>query len=580
MKLQQPIRVAIYARVSSERQAEAATIASQVAALRTRVIADNIHLEDDLCFIDDGYTGTTLIRPALERLRDRAAAGDLDRLYVHSPDRLARKYAYQVLLVDEFQRNGVEVVFLNRALDGTAEDQLLLQVQGMIAEYERAKLLERCRRGKLHAARQGGVNALAGAPFGYRYIRKADGDGVARYDIVLEEARVVRQVFEWVGRERLTLGEVCRRLEAQGIRTRTGNETWDRKTILDMLRHPAYKGIAEYGRTQVGPRRPRLRPSRGQPEQPRQPTSVYAAETPGIPIQVPALVSEDLFNAAAEQLEENQRRQRQSCRGARWLLQGLLICPQCGYALYGLATKHKLANGSTVEHAYYRCTGRNGHRFGGHRKCENRQVRVDDLNDAVWQDVCQLLRDPGRIQAEYERRLNGNAERRPSFVEGQFARQIAKLRSGLSRLIDGYQEGLLEKDEFEPRLRSARERLARLEADAKDLADKRDQERALRVAIQGLEDFAARVQSGLTAMSWHDRREIIRALVKRIEVGTDQIRIVYRVSPPPFVSAPLGGAFQHCGCCLEPALPDVTGAMVMSQIAAHVGGQQPLDPTT
>src|SRR3954447_1426938 len=190
------LRVAIYARVSSDQQA-GGTIASQIAALEARVIQEGLRLEPDHRFIDDGYSGATLIRPALERLRDTIAAGAIDRLYVHSPDRLARRYAYQVLLVDEFQRAGVEVVFLNRPLDGTAEDQLLLQVQGMIAEYERAKLLERCRRGKLHAARQGGVNALAGAPFGYRYIRKADGDGVARYDIVLEEARAVRQIFEW-----------------------------------------------------------------------------------------------------------------------------------------------------------------------------------------------------------------------------------------------------------------------------------------------------------------------------------------------------------------------------------------------
>src|SRR5262245_66309608 len=93
-------------------------------------------------FLDEGYSGATLVRPALERLRDVSAAGSVDRLYVHSPDRLARKYAYQVLLVDEFRRAGVEVVFLNRALGQSPEDDLLLQVQGMIAEYERAKILD------------------------------------------------------------------------------------------------------------------------------------------------------------------------------------------------------------------------------------------------------------------------------------------------------------------------------------------------------------------------------------------------------------------------------------------------------
>ena len=157
-------RAAIYARVSSDRQAQDGTIDSQVQALRDRVAQDGLPLEEGMCFLDDGYTGSTLVRPALERLRDQAASGALDRLYVHSPDRLARRYAYQVLLVDEFQQAGVELVFLNRPLGQGAEDDLLLQVQGVVAEYERAKILERSRRGKLHAAAQGRVSVLSNAP--------------------------------------------------------------------------------------------------------------------------------------------------------------------------------------------------------------------------------------------------------------------------------------------------------------------------------------------------------------------------------------------------------------------------------
>ena len=159
-----PIRAAIYARVSSDQQAEAGTIASQVEALEERLRRDGPPLEKELRFLDDGCSGSTLVRPALERLRDAAAEGAIDRLYVHSPDRLARSYAYQVLLVDELRRCGVELVFLNRPLGRSPEDDLLLQVQGVIAEYERAKILERCRRGKLHAARPGSGNARAAAP--------------------------------------------------------------------------------------------------------------------------------------------------------------------------------------------------------------------------------------------------------------------------------------------------------------------------------------------------------------------------------------------------------------------------------
>lgn len=167
-----PLCVAIYARVSSEQQATSNTIDSQIAALEARLAQDGLTLVPEGRFIDEGYSGATLVRPALERLRDAVAAGNLDRLYVHSPDRLARRYAYQVLLIDEFHRAGVEIIFLNRPIGLSPEDDLLLQVQGMVAEYERAKILERSRRGKRHAARQGAVSVLSGAPYGYRYVGK------------------------------------------------------------------------------------------------------------------------------------------------------------------------------------------------------------------------------------------------------------------------------------------------------------------------------------------------------------------------------------------------------------------------
>src|ERR1700720_4487149 len=162
--------VAFYARVSSEAQAHAHTIDSQIAALKERIAADGLQLEPDHGYVDDGWSGTNLQRSALEKLRDAVAGGEIECIYVHAPDRLARRHAHQVLLIEEFRRSGAEIVFLNRAISRTAEDELLLQVQGIIAEYERTKILERARRGRRHAARSGSVSALTSAPFGYRYI--------------------------------------------------------------------------------------------------------------------------------------------------------------------------------------------------------------------------------------------------------------------------------------------------------------------------------------------------------------------------------------------------------------------------
>jgi site-specific DNA recombinase len=229
----------MYARVSSEQQAEAQTLASQVAALRERVAAEGLTVPEAMPFLDEGYRGATLVRPALERLRDVVAARAVDRLSVHSPDRLARKYAYQVLLVDEFRRAGGEVIFLNRALGQSPEEALLLPVQGMSAAYERAKRIERHRRGKRPAARSGVVNVRSGAPYGYRYVTKYAGGGPARDARVPDEARVVRHVFAWVGRDCLTIGEVCRRLTPAREVTRTGKTVWDRRAVWGRLKNPA-----------------------------------------------------------------------------------------------------------------------------------------------------------------------------------------------------------------------------------------------------------------------------------------------------------------------------------------------------
>jgi site-specific DNA recombinase len=539
------ILTALYARVSSDQQAEAHTIDSQVAALRARVAEDGLVVAAEREFLDDGFSGATLVRPGLERLRDLAAEGVIDRVYVHSPDRLARKYAYQALLLDEFQAVGVQVVFLNRALGQSPEDELLLQVQGMMAEYERAKILERSRRGKRHGAHLGNVAVLSGAPFGYRYIRKDEGGGAARYEIVLDEARVVRQVFHWVGLERASIGEVCRRLNAAGERTRTGH-VWERSVVWAMLKNPAYQGQAAFGKTQAGPLGPRLRAQRGRALQPRR--AVATRDVPAenwLTIPVPALVDAAVFAAVKEQLETNRRHARQSQRGARYLLQGLVTCAQCGYAYYGKAISLCSSRGQPRDYAYYRCLGADAYRFAGVRICPNTQVRTDRLDAATWHEVSHLLKEPQRLEHEYRQRLVAPEEQ--AADEAAFDKQRSKLRQGLARLIDGYAEGFVEKDEFEPRVGRLRQRLAALDEQARQLADAAASQRELRLMIGRLEDFAARVSTGLEAADWSTRREIIRTLVSRVEIDRQQVRVVFRVPPNPFVSSPSHDVLQHCG---------------------------------
>ena len=533
MMQQKPLcRAALYARVSSDQQAEAGTIDSQVAELQEQMLKDGVGVDPELCFIDDGYSGSTLVRPALERLRDAASIGAVERLYVQAPDRLARSYVHQVLLVDELKQCGLALVFLNRAVGETPEDQLLLQVQGVVAEYERAKILERSRRGRLHAARQGKISVLASsAPYGYRYVSKQEGAGQALYEVVWDQARIVQKLFTWLGEDRLTIREAARRLTQQGVPTRTGKQRWDGSTVWGILQNPAYKGTAAYGKTHRGQRRPRLRPARGQPEQPRRPYSRYDTPESAISIDVPALVSEDLFAAVAEQLQENRQRQRQRSAGARHLLQGLLVCNQCGYACHGKPVSHRRRDGTRHSYCYYRYGGAESARFGGQRVCPNKQVRSDLLEEAVWDDVCAVLTDPQKVQEEYRRRVDGGDRSSRRAVGPSLDKPIQKVKRGIARLIDAYADGLVEKSEFEPRLRDARERLERLQADAKEQADQEAQEQELRLVVGRLQEFADQVRDGLQKADWHTQRAIIRAIVKRIEVEAETVRVVYRISP-------------------------------------------------
>ena len=540
------LQVGIYARVSSEQQSEAKTIESQLSELRAHVKSQGLQLPREHEFIDDGYSGATLIRPALEQLRDVAAAGGLDRLYVLCPDRLARNYAHQVLLLEELLRAGVEVNFLNREVGQTPEDQLLLQVQGMISEYERAKIMERSRRGKRHAAQVGTISVLSGAPYGYRYIGKHDGAGEARFDVLLEEARVVRQIFTWVGQDRCSIGEVCRRLTIAKERTRTGKTVWDRATVCDLLKNPAYKGMAAFGKTSVEPLRPRLRAQRGRPMQPKR--AVSTQEVPRekwMSIPVPALVSEDLFESVQEQLQENRQRARIGQRGARYLLQGLLVCGCCGYAYYGKQISPSARKGHPRAYAYYRCIGSDAYRFGGERLCWNKQLRTDLVDEAVWQEVCRLLEEPTRVAQEYRQQLQ-TADVAPELKGLQTS--LGRLRQGIARLIDSYAEGVIDKTEFDPRITRMRERIKQLEEHVQQIQDQESLEQELQLIIGRLETFATKVNEGLHAADWLTRREIIRTLVKRVEVDQEKVNVIFRISPnpPSNPSDTRTQSLQHC----------------------------------
>ena len=549
--------VALYARVSSEKQAQSNTIASQISELENKISVDGYRLLKEFKFIDNGYSGSNLNRPALENLRDKVAEGEIDRIYVHSPDRLSRKYAYQIILLEEFKKMGTEIIFLNCQTNESPESHLLLQMQGMISEYERAKIMERNRRGKIHAAKTGSVNVLSSAPYGYRYVDKHTGGGKALYEIHEDESDVIRKIFFWVGRKRLSIGEARRRLKNMKILSPKGKDYWDRSVIWLILKNPAYKGQAAFGKTKMGTMLPRIRPQKHSCEQPRLNYSVYDVEKENwIYIPVPAIIDSDLFDAVQEQLRENRKLARVRREGANYLLQGLVVCQCCRYAYYGKKVKNK-RGGNIYNYTYYHCTGSDAHRFGGSRICSNKQIHTDILEIAVWEEVKFLLKDPRRITEEFQKRILELEKSPLDSTINSLEKQELKLNRGISRLIDSYAQEHISREEFEPRIKAMKQNLKTIEEQKNKINNQKDLKKELKLIITNLEDFASCVKSGLEDVEWHDKRDIIRALVRRIEINHEDVNVVFRIQElpnlPPSVAGDNLNNLQHCCGSIYPA---------------------------
>ena len=444
---------AIYARVSSDKQREENTIASQTAALVTFAREQQFDVPQEWVFEDDGYSGAELIRPGLERVRDLAAEGLIQAVLVYAPDRLSRRYAYQILLIEEFARAGVETLFVRAPRGSTPEDELLVQFQGMIAEYERAQILERSRRGKRHRARSGEVSVLSGAPFGYRFVRKTD-QSAAYYQIDEEQAQIVRRVFDLYCVEGLSIGAIARHLNEQDIPTAKRRGRWERSVVWGMLRNPAYKGQACFGKTTIAPRQRITRPIRlrggiasrnsAHHERPRE---------DWIAIAVPPIVREEIFALAQERLEANKMHApRRTVTPS--VVQGLVSCAKCGYALYRTSTRS-----SARSIHYYRCLGSDTWRRLSGPVCNNRPVRQDLLDEVVWTEIVRLLEEPNLIENELDRRLAAAREANPTKRrEETLRRDLARIVKSIDRLLTAYQEGLLSLDELRERMPNLRRR--------------------------------------------------------------------------------------------------------------------------
>jgi site-specific DNA recombinase len=434
-------QAAIYARVSTQQQKEGATIESQKDLLHQFAKEKGFEIIPEWVFEDNGISGSTLARPGLDKLRDFASEGLLDVIFILSPDRLSRKFAYQAILMEEFKGNSVEVIFQNSPTPTTPTENLLLQMQGMFAEYERAQITERSRRGKKHKAKNGEVSVLSHAPYGYKYISGTDGIKPF-FDIVDKEASVVRSIYDLYVKKRFSIEKIRAYLTNQQIRSAKGHIEWHRSSIRGILKNSAYRGVAYYGKMKKGDYNSTRLPCRSIRLNGRRtaPRGCYVTDQKEwIEIPVPAIIENDIFEIAQELMKKNKKMSiRNSKPGS--LLQGLISCAECGYGFI-TATSGKNVNG----YRYYRCSKRD-------KKCTNHGIRTEILDQEIWNSLISILKSPDLIQKEVSRRISELEKtpirQRQNLLKGK----LEQLERESNLLLDAYQSECIDLSELKARM--------------------------------------------------------------------------------------------------------------------------------
>ena len=550
------IRAALYARVSTEMQEKEQTIQSQLAVIARYAEERAFHTTPAHTYLDEGYSGSYLDRPALDQLRDHAREGRFDAVIVLCPDRLARKYAYQVLLLEELKRAGIDVHFCERPITESPDDQLLLQIQGAIAEYERTKILERSRRGRLHRARMGEIT-WSSIPYGYRRAAKRDG-GDGRVSIDEDEAALVRQVFEWYAEEGMTLYRLLGKLNASPWKTRAGRKEWTATTVLRMLHTEWYIGRAYYNRTRTTLNiRPAAEfPSKKVPKY----TLTQRPKAEWIDVAVPPLVDVDLFHRVQRRLAENRRfARRRMKRDGIFLLKGLLKCGLCGHAYIGETRVDPPRNGREYAYHFYLCSMRMAHLSNGiRRRCPNDRLRVAGVNETVWVTVRDLLLNSDTLARELtawvEKATATPVESDDRLKKAQ--NRLHELVRQRDRLTDAYQIAALSLDTFRARMSALEESRLLAETTVAELRAEHLEAEVLQHRAVGAQQLIDTLRPMLLGADFQTKQTILRLLVERVVITGHHLEI--QLALPVSGDFGLTSAGQPCRtisrlACVTPA---------------------------
>jgi site-specific DNA recombinase len=513
------MKVSLYARVSSEAQEARGTIGSQLEVLRARIAAEGHDLVAEFC--DDGYSGARLDRPGLDMLRDQAEAGAFEAVWCLSPDRLARAYVYQVLVLDELAALGVRVVFNDApALDDDPQLRLLTQVQGVIAEYERAKIAERNRRGRLFRSRAGEVVSWK-APYGYRRVAR-DASGPARLEVFEPEAAIVKRIFDDYLSGGLSIRHIVRRLNTDDVPTPTGKTEWWHSTVCRVLRNEAYIGRVYYNQTETVPTTSRN--GRRPTAQRRRPRDEWIA------VPCPPIIADTVFEAAQRVSRDNSKWSPRKLPEdvEAWLLRRLVHCGPCGAAVG--CTKMVTRYGKV--HRYYWCPNHASSRVGGTGRCPERSIRSDALDAFVFEQVRAVLLRPATLHAAENAVTAATPSPDDELLGAELGRLERKLdanRGERRRLADLYQSGLLELGEVQRRVDDVDARHRSLVGQRDGLVGQRKELATDNRLRQRVSDFAQRAAAGIDKLTFSQRQQLMRLVVEEVRVTGWQVEIQLRI---------------------------------------------------
>ena len=515
-------KVALYARVSTDRQAEQYGLDAQCRLLSEKAQAAGYEVVPDGdhdWFIDDGYSGGDTDRPALSRLRTKVREHGIDRVLCLDPDRLARNLKDQLLLVDEWESAGVALEFLTQAMDASAEGKLFFAIRGAVAEFEKEKIRERTTRGRREKAQQGIPVNPKNLPCWLGWNAET-----RTVEVVESWATIVREVYRAFGTEGLTIRAIARRLTEQGIPTPMGGTHWQPATIGHWLRDPTAQGQLQAFTTQAHePIHARKAPSeRSRKKTSRQPTAPEERMT----IPVPAVIPPVEWAAVQTRLRQNQATASRNAHRP-YLLRGLLRCGECGGSLQGWYAIRR-------QQRYYRC-GRNARsqvRMDGSGLCTAKMVRADALEATVWDRLVTLLQDPDQLQAELTRRQESASPTRQALDQDQrtIRQRLDAITREEDRLVDGFTQGLVP----EPVMRRKMDALTTERQGLQVRQGEVERQRAaLAVDTQRLQaatTFAAEVAQGIEALDAAGQAKLVQLLVVDITV-TGSSAVVRTVIP-------------------------------------------------